>query len=222
MSTRVKCIVCGKRTRHLDGFCNVHRTLNPEQRHMAETEEIPAEADINKEESNMKKFFDITLKVLGVIFVIALLLFGGWLLRGCTATPTTVAITTETTVSPVILPSETTTLVPTETINADDKSALAVTVETNGINQPKDSKFLVHAGDVISGDICIADGTKDILYDNSQSTADVVRFNEDTYVYAEWGCYLVTSCTDEQYNDLVKGKELEGYSVRQISYPNAG
>lgn len=61
MSTRVKCIVCGKRTRYLDGLCNIHRTLSPE--HRIESEETkPAEADNNKEEKKMK-----VLKVIGFI-----------------------------------------------------------------------------------------------------------------------------------------------------------
>lgn len=106
-------------------------------------------------------------------------------------------------------------------ISADSQSALAKTANTtdNGINQPSETKFLVHAGDVISGDICIADGTKDPLYDNYQKTADIIRFNTDTYVYSEWGCYWVKNCTDDQYNSLVEGKQLEGYTVREIVYP---
>lgn len=106
-------------------------------------------------------------------------------------------------------------------ISADSQSALAKTANTtdNGINQPSETKFLVHAGDVISGDICIADGTKDPLYDNYQKTADIIRFNTETYVYSEWGCYWVKNCTDDQYNSLVEGKQLEGYTVREIVYP---
>jgi len=110
MSTRVKCIVCGKRTRHLDGFCNVHRTLNPEQRHMTETEEIPAEAD-NKEEKKMK-----VLKVIGfilgsvVILAIAIIIIWGGALF----------IMNNTRGNDTIVPAATTTTLPTETTTIVD------------------------------------------------------------------------------------------------------
>lgn len=84
----------------------------------------------------MKKTVQIILMILGVIFVIALLFFGGWLLRGCTATPvvTIASETTAPTPAPIAAPDSNYQV--GEPANADDIN--------NGVwNQPYSDAIMV-------------------------------------------------------------------------------
>lgn len=121
MSTRVKCSVCGKKTRHQDGICESCRTSpvlgrigNPTPVETEDQEFLTPDKKIEGE-NVMKKFISITLMVLGVLALIGLIGLSGWLLRGCTATPTTIATETTTIVLPTPTPAPTAIPTPTPT-----------------------------------------------------------------------------------------------------------
>lgn len=100
---------------------------------------------------------------------------------------------------------------------------LGIPALSNGINVPSKTKILVKAGDVISGDIAIvkSDGSKEPLYDNVSTSADIVVFKTGAEVWAEWGCYLVRNASESDISFLIRGKKDEGFSlIRKIFYPD--
>lgn len=81
----------------------------------------------------------------------------------------------------------------------DTNTILSVNkIETVGIELPMESWYLIKAGSIISGDVAIADIDNNnkkwpLLYDNKEVTADIVLFSHDTYVWLEWGGFLLSS-----------------------------
>lgn len=91
------------------------------------------------------------------------------------------------------------------------------TVIDNGMDYPSKSWFIAKAGTVVSGDIAIFDNDnnskKTPVYDSKEGTADIVYFTKDTYVWTEWGCYVVENATTDQIVNLINDK-LGDYTVR--------
>jgi hypothetical protein len=94
-------------------------------------------------------------------------------------------------------------------------------IETLGIELPMESWYLIKAGSIISGDVAIADIDNNnkkwpLLYDNKEVTADIVLFSHDTYVWLEWGGYLlkVEELSSGYLTGLVNKKLTEFTTVR--------
>ena len=213
MSTRVKCSLCGKKTRHTDGVCEscrVHPTPVDSTETAIETETFkPVGFDEKNGGTTMRKIIDWTLRILGVAFLVALILFCGWLIRGCTAAPATA---TETTPAPTAAPAPTEVVIPTETIAPT----------SIGIDQPSKSWFIAEPGSMISGDVSIFDGDNNSrkipVYDSDAGTADIIIIGGDTpvYIWTEWGCHYWAAPADQDLANQIENKLVDGFTTVRV------
>lgn len=98
-------------------------------------------------------------------------------------------------------------------------------IVNNGINIGSKEKYLVETGDVVVGDISVVntDGTREALYDNDPGTALVTIFKQNTWIYAEWGCFISKQATQSETDRLIADKKqaVENYNgVIVINWPS--
>lgn len=103
-----------------------------------------------------------------------------------------------------------------EATTTPDNSSNIAPVVNNGINVGSKEKYLVEAGDCVVGDIAVVntDGTREALYDNDAGTALVTVFQQNTWIYAEWGCFVSKQASQSEIDQLVADKQqsVENYN----------
>jgi len=99
-----------------------------------------------------------------------------------------------------------------------EEAADEVAEVSEGLDYPMETWKLVPAGTLISGDVAIWDGDNNNLkipvYDNLEETADIIFTTEATYLWFEWGAYVVEEATEGDIETLINQKIELGYTVR--------
>lgn len=204
MRNYVVCHKCGAEIqRKRPNYCpECNATLNPGLPGYDPTSGISAPKE--KEKRNGLDTISIILlsMLLGVALVLLVLT-----LKGCQNDK---AITTDT--------AATTTAV----VTTADSTKNVGPVVSNGLNIGSKEMFTVNVGDVVSGDIAIVanDNSKQELYDNDATTADIVVFKKGALVWSEWGCFLARNASEAEIQSLISDKENQAYTVRIIIWPN--